>query len=92
MLLCLLLFWLHTVPDRDDDILRAIRILTGVVDTEQLDETEMERFSALAARPLALNRASGNRLSSSGLFSPYQLASLADYRSRNGDILSFAEL
>ena len=87
LMICLLM-----PPDRDEALIRAVRVLTGAWEAEQLDESEWERFSALAARPIPLNRSPRSRLAASGLFSPYQLATLQDYRARNGDILSFAEL
>ena len=92
MLLSLIVLFLFAAPDRDGELLRAIRYLSGVSELEQLDQSEVERYEALAARPIPLNRASRSRLVGSGLFSAYQLATLADYRARNGDILSFAEL
>ena len=88
----LIVLFLSVAPERDEEFLRAVCYLCGVSDPEQLDESEVERYGALAARPIPLNRASRSRLVESGLFSAYQLATLADYRARNGDILSFAEL
>lgn len=73
-------------------VIRAVMLLTGVSDAEDLDETIVERFEAWASRPLGINGASHDRLMSSGLFSNYQVATLCDYRKNNGDILSVAEL
>ena len=73
-------------------VIRAVMLLTGVSDAEDLDETVVERFEAWASRPLGINSASRDRLVSSGLFSNYQVATLCDYRENNGDILSVAEL
>lgn len=72
--------------------LSAILLLTGETDAESLDDTVLERFEAWEARPLDLNRSSRDRLAASGLLSPFQVASLWDYRSRHGDILSYTEL
>ena len=75
-----------------EDRIREILLLTGASSAEDLDETTLERFYALEARPLPINMASTGRLLSSGLFTAYQAASLADYRSRCGDVLSVEEL
>lgn len=74
------------------DYERAVLVLTGASSMEDLDEEVVDRFSAMASRPLRINVASEARMVSSGLFSRYQAASVADYRKRNGDILSVMEL
>ena len=73
-------------------LMEAILVLTGAGSPEELDESELERFEALASHPVCINVASAGRLRSCGLFSEYQAASLQDYISRTGDILSAAEL
>ena len=70
----------------------AVLALTGASCPEELGEFELERFERLAEHPVELNSASRSRLLGSGLMSAYQVASLLDYRSRNGDILSYTEL
>lgn len=75
-----------------DFILAAILLLTGASSAEDLDESTLERFEALEARPLPVNMVPPSRLLSSGLFTAYQVASLSDYRSRCGDVLSVEEL
>ncbi len=77
---------------QSDERMRAVLYLTGADSEEELDEQEVERFAVLASRPLEINLASISRIVSSGLMSRYQAASLMDYRSRNGDVLSVAEL
>ncbi len=77
---------------QDDGRMAAILYLTGAGSEEELDEQEMERFAAFAFDPLEINLVSGSRMASSGLLSRYQAASLMDYRSRNGDVLSVSEL
>ncbi len=77
---------------QDDGRMAAILYLTGAGSEEELDEQEMERFASLASDPLEINLVSGSRMVSSGLLSRYQAASLMDYRSRNGDVLSVSEL
>ena len=88
----MLMLWLVCRPGPDESFLQAVRTLSGVTDLEELDETEMERYTVLAAHPLPVNRTPRSRFLASGILSPYQVASLLDYRERNGDILSFAEL
>lgn len=66
--------------------------LTGCGAPEDVDSEEYEHLSALLSRPLKINLAGAHELASSGLLSRYQLASLADYRARHGDILSYTEL
>ena len=74
------------------DYLDAVLFLTGASAPEELDAEVLERFDALASRPVRINTATESRLVASGLFSRYQAASIADYRRSSGDILSIAEL
>ncbi len=74
------------------DITAAMLFLSGASSPEDLSETEIERFEQLSRHRLHLNSAGRSRLIACGLFSAYQIASLEDYRSRYGDILSFTEL
>ena len=91
MLLTLLLVC-ETAFAQTDDVLRAALYLTGADSPEQLDQSLLEELEALRSHPVPLNRASRARLLESGLLTPYQTATLGEYRSRSGDILSFAEL
>ena len=91
LLLAVSLFQLDLAA-QSDERMRAILYLTGTDSEEELDEQEVERFAALASRPLEINLASRSRMLSSGLMNQYQVASLMDYRSRNGDVLSVSEL
>ena len=75
-----------------DAQLSSIVAMAGVPDAESLDEQELERLSRFLAHPVEINIASSSKLVSSGLFTRYQAASIADYRTRNGDILSYSEL
>lgn len=79
-------------PAGNSDFESAVLYLSGASCIEELDSGELERYEELAEHPLDLNLAGKSRLLSSGLFSRYQAASLVDYRSRSGDILSFTEL
>ena len=91
LLLAVSLFQLDLAA-QSDERMRAILYLTGTDSEEELDEQEVERFAVLASHPLEINLASRSRMASSGLMSQYQVASLIDYRSRNGDVLSVSEL
>lgn len=70
----------------------AVMYLTGAGDVSEISQDDFEQFERLHANPLKINHLSRNRLESSGLLSSYQAASVLDYRSRCGDILSSAEL
>lgn len=74
------------------DCQQAMLTLSGASCVEELSSDEVLRYQALSEHPLDLNLAGESRLRSSGLFSPFQLASLLEYRRESGDILSFAEL
>lgn len=67
-------------------------LASGAVDVEALNADEYERWSDLLANPIAINSVPEARLAASGLFSPFQIASIIDYRARHGDILSALEL
>ncbi len=75
-------------PDFESSVL----VLTGASCLEELDENTVEHFRALERHPLDLNAAGRSRLISSGLMTPFQAASLLDWRKRSGDILSYEEL
>ncbi len=68
-----------------------IAAAAGVAEFEQLDAAVYERFTDLLSRPLCIN-ASESALAASGLVSPFQVASIGDYRASHGDILSAIEL
>lgn len=80
------------VTAQSDERMKAILYLCGADSEEELDGQEVERFAMLASSPLEINLASRSRMVSSGLMSQYQVASLMDYRSRDGDVLSVSEL
>ena len=91
LLLAMSLFQIDLIA-QSDNLIKAILYLSGADSEEELDEQDVERFAALASRPLEINLASRSRMVSSGLMSQYQVASIMDYRSRNGDVLSVSEL
>lgn len=70
----------------------TIMDLIGRDDPQELDGEEFERLSAILAEPVLINQVSMSELRSCGLFSAYQVASLCDYRSRHGRVMSLYEL
>ena len=70
----------------------ALLYLSGASCVEELSEDEVARYQSLAARPVDLNTAGRSRLLASGLLTPFQVASLLDYRQRTGVVLSWTEL
>lgn len=70
----------------------AVLLLTGASCIEELSEEEIIHYQNLASHPVDLNRAGRSRLLATGLLSPFQVASLLDYRGRTGEILSWTEL
>lgn len=74
------------------DFEEAVAALTGAASIEELSEDELERYRRYESFPLRLNQLPRSRLLSSGLLSQYRVASLLDYRSRYGDVLSLSEL
>ena len=59
---------------------------------EDMDGEEVERLCVLMRRPMRLNVSSQAELLECELLSRYQVASLLDYRERNGWVMSFMEL
>ncbi len=87
------LVFLAMVPDLlGAQDLQGLMTIVGVREEEELSEQLVERFESLGRSPLDINLASMHRLVSSGLFTQYQAASLLDYRSTYGDVLSIEEL
>ena len=85
----LLLLTAFRAAAQEEEILRAARFLSGAASEEEVDEDWITRLEALGGRLIRLNSAHPR---ADGLLTDYQLASLADYRSRAGDILSWEEL
>ena len=80
--------WIASAQSEVDHVLRVI----GVHDVEEADAEEVERLTDILHNPLKLNMASRARLEASGLFTPFQIAAVDDYRLRHGDIMSLTEL
>ena len=76
----------------DDSFQQAVLRLSGASTLEELSESELERYQSLSDHPLDLNSASRSQLSSTGFFTPFQVASILDYIRSDGDICSVAEL
>lgn len=75
-----------------EEYLRNAAQICGASSAEELSPEVADAFSRLLSHPLRINGASVFELASSLLFSDYQASSIEDYISRNGDILSLAEL
>ena len=75
-------------PSEEEAVLRAL----GVLQMEEADAEDVERLTDLLRHPVKINAAGRRDLESTGLFTPFQIASLLDYRERHGDVMSFIEL
>lgn len=89
--LALLLVSIKLAAQKEDEI-GYIASFSGTEVIQEMDPEEVERLSDLLRSPLRINMVERSRLLESGLMSPYQVASLLDYRSRCGDVLSSVEL
>lgn len=76
----------------DNDWLEKAAVLAGVQSVEELTEEQAEWYESLYIHKIRINTSRTAVLDESGLFTPYQLASLLDYRQQSGDVLSVAEL
>lgn len=70
-----------------EELLRAAMYIHGLGSEEEVEEWMVEQLEGM--RPISVN-APGRKARL--ILSEYQLASLEDYRSRSGDILSYEEL
>lgn len=75
-----------------DEQLMIIELAAGASCVEELSEYELERIFQLLEDPVRINVEGPDKLVEAGLLTRYQAASLADYRVRHGDVLSFKEL
>lgn len=66
--------------------------MTGGEGMEQVDEETVEHLESMLSRKVPINLLSAGRLMATGLFTRYQVASLMDYISTQGDVLSSSEL
>lgn len=72
--------------------LESVISFAGVSCAEELSEDDVENLMDYMEHPLCINVVPSKRLHESVLLTHYQAVSLSDYRSRHGDVLSFAEL
>lgn len=70
----------------------VMRVLTGESDVENYDTELLEAVYEMLEHPVGINSSGVSVLESTGLFTPYQLASLEDYRNRHGSVMSLNEL
>ena len=80
------------VNAQETDGIEAVMRFMGVDSPEDLDAAEVERLEDFLERPLRINMVPQSRLQASGLLTPYQIASLADYRISHGNVMSYTEL
>lgn len=80
-----------SVYAQDEAFADAVRRFAGETEVESLHQDLMDSLEDLYHRPLNINSASPSRLHSSGLFTPFQIASLVDYRQRHGGVMSMLE-
>ena len=90
--LCLLLYASALLRSQNSSDIVLIMDLLGADDPQDLYEEDVERLSNYLERPLEINSVGVAELRSCGLFSPYQVAVIEDYRSRHGGVMSFQEL
>ena len=74
------------------DTFAIIAEFLGNASAEEIDPEEVERLERYIEHPLKINIAGQSRLEECGLLTQYQTASLMDYLTRHGDILSLTEL
>lgn len=77
---------------RAQQIEDVIRVISGENDVENYDPEVLEAVYEMKNNPVRINASGISTLESCGLFTPYQLASLDDYRKRHGSVLSLIEL
>lgn len=72
--------------------MEKILLFFGVSSPEEVDSYDVESLCDLLSHPLQVNLVTPASLSGSGLLTPYQVASLTDYRKRHGGVMSYEEL
>ena len=77
---------------RGQQVEELMRRLTGENDVENYDPEVLETVYQMENNPVRINSSGISVLESSGLFTPYQLASLDDYRKKHGSVMSLNEL
>ena len=79
-------FMCFRAASQDASVLRAALYLSGASSIEEVDQEWIDRLEGMSKI-----RINGNHLRP-GILTDYQIASLADYRAAQGDILSWEEL
>ena len=91
VLILLLFFCVQMHAQKAGEEEPVLRVL-GIMQMEEADEESVERLTYLLRHPLRINSSGRRELEAAGLFTPFQIASLMDYRERHGDIMSLTEL
>ena len=91
-LVVIFIVMMRLVPVYAQEDMQAIAAYLGTDAIEEVDPYEVEKMEDLIRHPVAVNLVPTSRLKETGLFTAYQIASLSDYRSRHGDVMSFSEL
>lgn len=92
LLTFILCLWAWTAQAQSQEDMERMLKLTGHDSEEQIDAHEVDMLQECLDRPVRINTAGIGRLRSCGLFSAFQAASIIDYRTRHGDIMSLNEL
>jgi len=90
-LVCCTVFSFFYVILSSQNVEPIMKVL-GVSDPTEIETEDMERLEKMMTRPLHINSAGRMQLEESGLFTPFQMASLVDYIARHGTVMSFSEL
>ena len=91
-MMIIFVFFQVVASAQDSSELEKITAFLGVNSEEEISSEEYEFLQDALRHPIRINLMSKSRLIASGLLTPYQAASLVDYRKRFGNVLSFAEL
>ena len=75
-----------------EEYTESILQVLGLMSVEETDPEEFERLMNIIRHPVTLDLGGFSKIGESGLLSSYQLASLKDYISRHGIVLSVTEL
>lgn len=87
-----LLLLSYAVFAQTDGHFDPVLTFLGISSPEEADVYDVERLTDFLDKPLKINMASDSHIIASSLFTRYQTASLKDYLSRHGDVLSLTEL
>ena len=91
MVLIVFAFSVRVYAQTEGEVAAVLRVL-GQLSIEEADAEDVDRLLQFIDNPVVLDMKGIERLESNGLLSPYQSASLKDYLSRHGMVMSLAEL